>query len=173
MKPELPLSSINIFIFYNNSDVAPIWLVGNEFKHCGVIVYDGNFYSIVEFNSYGIHLMSAFSESGFSVKWLDDLMKTNECISAYVICAVNKRIKNRWFPLWVKSCNEISREVTNVDIGFTFNPIHLYKKLLKYNGKRNYEILRAWRRNDGKQRTPTNGSGHPGGSTDQAERSRA
>jgi hypothetical protein len=54
--------------------------------------------------------------------------------------------KMKWRPLLVRSCNEICRMATGVNIGFTYDPIHLYRKLLKYDKRTNYEILHAWRR---------------------------
>ncbi|MDQ8039629.1 MAG: hypothetical protein REH83_04410 [Rickettsiella sp.] len=38
------------------------------------------------------------------------------------------------------------RYFSGVDVGWTFNPKHLYKELLKYKDQRNYELLAHWRR---------------------------
>lgn len=65
---------------------------------------------------------------------------------------IDRPTSREWFPLTVQSCNEFARFLTGVDIGFTINPLHLYKKLLKYDRKRNYHILEQRDYTDGKIR---------------------
>lgn len=71
-----------------------------------------------------------------------------ECISVISV-NVYERCKVKWKPFLIRSCNEVCRYVSGVDIGLTLNPRHFYNKLLKYNHKRNYEILSEWRRDHG------------------------
>lgn len=48
-------------------------------------------------------------------------------------------------PNWIMgaTCNEWARLISGVDIGFTLNPHHLFKKLIKFDERRNYTILKV------------------------------
>lgn len=71
-------------------------------------------------------------------------------LTALICVYVEQKVISKiWSPLMIRSCNEVLRPLSSVDIGFTFNPYHLYTKLLKYQYSRNYEILRHWRRASG------------------------
>ncbi|MBX4189675.1 hypothetical protein KW791_00035 [Candidatus Parcubacteria bacterium] len=73
-------------------------------------------------------------------------LKVIKELIAMVTVWIDKRARFPWKPWWVRSCNEFDRYVSGIDVGFTFNPRHLYAKLLKYDKVRNYEILQQWRR---------------------------
>lgn len=76
-------------------------------------------------------------------------LKRNETISAIITVEVGERKRNPWRLYLVRTCNEFARYVTGIAIGLTFNPVHFYNKLLRYDNKRNYRILSQWRRKDG------------------------
>lgn len=48
-------------------------------------------------------------------------------------------------PNWIMgaTCNEWARMIAGVDIGFTLNPHHLFKKLVRFDDQRNYSILKV------------------------------
>ena len=62
-----------------------------------------------------------------------------------IVIDIEEKAEIAWKPFIVRSCNEIDRYISGVDVGFTFNPKHLYNKLLKYDDS-NYQILYEWRR---------------------------
>lgn len=138
---------IAIYNFYSISNGVQSKLAfSDEFRHCNVITYDGRDYVLVEFDSTGIILrvLTVTSLSGL----LRGLRSVKE-LTAIISVEIQDRKKSMWLPWWVRSCNELCRYATGINLGFTFNPVHFYSKLLKYNKTRNYEILTHWRRNDG------------------------
>lgn len=138
---------IAYFLFYNIATGANATLAfSKEFRHCNVVIYDGDIWTNIEFDHTGILLRTLkVKESEAFIRNLKRL----PILTAMIIVEIKDRMKEAWFPLWMRSCNELDRYITGVDIGYTFNPVHLYRKLLKYNSRRNYEILHAWRRQDG------------------------
>lgn len=131
------------FCFYNVSSGIQAKLAFNKvFKHCNIITFNGDIWLAVEFDLQGIHLrrIEAYSSSSLirGLKCIDSLI-------ALIVVEVFERKRVQWKPYLVRSCNELDRYISGVDVGFTFNPKHLYNKLLKYHGT-NYEILYDWRR---------------------------
>jgi hypothetical protein len=138
---------IAIFLFYKFANGKQAWLgLSKEFKHCNVITYDGEHWINFDMDRQGIHSKVLDVPNGNA---LLRGLKIIKLLTAMICVNVGERKKINWKPLWVKSCNELDRYLTGVDIGFTFNPMHLHRKLIKYSGRRNYEILYAWRRKDG------------------------
>ncbi len=138
---------ISIFLFYNIATGVQAKLAFNKnFKHCNIITYDGQSWVNVEFDATGFLTRVLDVSSG---RCLIRGLKSIQSLIAMVVVDVEVRKRVRWKPYIVRSCNEIDRYVSGVDIGLTFNPIHLYKKLLRYSGKRNYTIITHWRRDDG------------------------
>jgi hypothetical protein len=136
-----------VFIFYKVATGVQAWMsFSKEFKHCNAIVYDGTDWLMIDFDRTGFLMRKVKCKDGKSL--LRNLPVVQD-ISAIISVSVKARAKVRWKPFLVRSCNEVCRYAAGVDIGFTFNPIHLYRKLLKYNHKRNYEVLSAWRREHG------------------------
>jgi len=134
---------ICIFCFYNKSSGIQSKLAFSKvFKHCNIITYDGDIWIATEFDSFGIHNRNIHALSSRSLirglKYIDSLI-------AMIVVEIKERAAIRWKPYLVRSCNELDRYLSGVNIGFTFNPRHLYNKLMKCNG-RNYEILYDWSR---------------------------
>lgn len=135
---------IAYFLFFNVATGKQAWMgFSQEFCHCNVIVYDGSHWINYDFDKYGIHGRVLDVPSGWQ---LIRGLKIIKSLSAMVCVEISQRKAISWKPWWVRSCNELDRYLTGVDVGFTFNPRHLYSKLLRYGGRRNYEILYAWRR---------------------------
>lgn len=141
------VSLIAVFIFYDKASGAQARLAfSKEFKHCNIITFDGKDWIALDFDRTGLLTRKINCKDGETL--LRNLHVVKE-ITAIVSVNVTERVKVMWKPWWVRSCNEICRYSSGVDVGFTFNPIHLYWKLLKYTGRRNYEVLTHWRRTDG------------------------
>lgn len=138
---------ICFFCFYNVSSGVQAKLAFSKlFKHCNIITFDGDTWIVHEFDLEGIHArrVKVFSSSSFirGLKYIDTLI-------AMVVVEVYSKASINWKPYIIRSCNELDRYLSGVDIGFTFNPKHLYNKLIKYNDSSNYEILYHWRRENG------------------------
>lgn len=135
---------IAIFLFYNQAQGKQTkWILDKEFLHCNVMLNKGDGYISLEMRTNGIdhHLVPARKPMTI----IRNVQRLQSVIA--VICVWKKESpKVKWRPLGIRSCNEFCRFATGVDCGFTFNPVHLYKKLLKYDRKRNYEVLYTWRR---------------------------
>lgn len=144
MANKYPEDLLAIVIFYNKSEGPSSRLAfSDEFRHCNVITYDGRDWVMVEYLPSGIITRVIHCESG--VRLVNRLQLIPEA-TAIMALSINPRAKVRWFPWWVRSCNEVCRYVSGVDTGFTFNPVSLYRKLIKYDGKRNFQVLSHWRR---------------------------
>ncbi len=131
------------FCFYNiSSGVQAKLAFSKEFKHCNIITFDGSSWLLTDFDTYGIHTRSVKVLSSSSLmrglKYIDSLI-------AIVSVQVKSKAVFGWKPYLVRSCNELDRYISGVDTGFTFNPKHLYNKLLRNDGT-NYEVLYQWRR---------------------------
>jgi hypothetical protein len=141
---------IAIIIFYNKSEGPSARLAfSSEFRHCNTITYDGRDWIMTEFLPSGILTRVIHCQDG--ARLVDRLQIIPEA-TAIISLSVDYRAKIRWFPWWVRSCNEVCRYVSGVDTGWTFNPCHLYKKLLKYDQRRNWIVLSHWRLKDGRGR---------------------
>lgn len=142
-----PTSLIAIFIFYNKATGGQARLAfSEEFKHCNIVTYDGKDWIMLDFDRTGYLTRKIYCKNGESL--IRNLPVIPE-VSATFTISVDERKKIWWKPFLARSCNEICRYASGVDIGFTFNPAHLYRKLLKYRHKRNYEVLSVWRRRHG------------------------
>lgn len=147
VKPDHGL--IAIFLFYNVSNGIQSFLAFDQnLKHCDTIIYDGKDWILLAMDTTGLNMRRIKCPSG--VQLLQRLPLMPE-LSGLISVHVESRHKVLWKPLWTRSCNEVCRYTAGIDIGFTFNPRHLWSKILKYNGKRNYQVLSAWRREDGIQ----------------------
>ena len=134
---------IYIFCFYNISTGIQARLAFSKvFKHCNIITYDGDIWLASEFDIHGIVSRKINATNLLSLvrgmKFIDNLI-------AMIVVEVCERATFHWKPYIVRSCNELDRYISGVNIGFTFNPKHLYNKLIKYDGS-NYQILHQWRR---------------------------
>ncbi len=134
---------IHIFCFYNISTGIQAKLSFSKvFKHCNIITFDGEIWIATEFDLQGIQNRRINVFTGTSLlrglKYIQNLI-------AIIVVDVKERAKTCWKPYIVRSCNELDRYISGVDIGFTFNPKHLYNKLINNSGK-NYEILYHWSR---------------------------
>jgi len=134
---------ICVFCFYNiSSGPQARFAFDKDFKHCNIICYDGSSWIATEFDLTGVLNRRIQVYSGPSL--LRGLKYIPSLISIVTVMVEEKK-KVCWKPFMVRSCNELDRYISGVDIGFTFNPKHLYNKLLKHEGS-NYQILHLWRR---------------------------
>lgn len=135
---------IAIFLFYDKGLAKQGRFTSNGIKHCNLICFDGRDWFLCGTTSKGITFRSLRVTR--SSRLIEHIKRTNGLIK--IIAVSSKEIPNqRWFPLWIRSCNELCRYISGVDVGFTYNPTHLIKKLVKYDNKRNYEIIYRWNRN--------------------------
>lgn len=138
---------ISVFIFYSKATGPQAKLAFNvEFKHCNIITFDGSDWIALDFDRTGILTRRIKCKDGAS---LVRNLRVIKDISAIVTVSIRERAKVSWKPFWVRSCNEICRYTSGIGLGLTFNPIHLYKKLLKYRHSKNYKVLSHWRRKHG------------------------
>lgn len=140
------INGISIFIFYNVSNGPQSFLsLSKKFKHCNVINFDGKNCILIEYDLAGFRIeVLKFRDLTKIIEGLKRIKKVEAILSA----SISERKKVPWWPLWGRTCNEMCRYGTGIDIGKTFNPIHLYKKLLKYDKVKNYTILSQWMRDD-------------------------
>ncbi len=134
---------IATYLFYDKGHGKQILYTSNGIEHCNVICFDGRDYVLFEAQPHGIGFRSIKAKDNVS---LIRNIKRIESIIEIICVHITEKKKIKWFPFWIRSCNEICRFFTGIDLGLTLNPTHLIKKLLKYNNKRNYEILYQWSR---------------------------
>lgn len=135
---------IAIFLFYDEGrGKQRIFTRGSAFKHCDIIIYDGDVTIAVQAQPEGIGLRRINSTNIVSIM---RNLKIIPSLIAMVCVEVMQRKKLKWFPLQIKSCNELCRIMSGIDVGVTFNPIHLYNKLIKFSKLKNYDLLYLWNR---------------------------
>lgn len=137
---------IALFLFYNKTNGFQSIFSTKGIKHCNIICYDGQDFIMFALEEHGIGFRRIKAKS--TLKIMRNI-KVIETLIGMIVVNVDEPKKIPWKPFWVRSCNELCRYVSGVDIGFTFNPTHLINKLLKYNNKRNYQILSSWSRDNG------------------------
>lgn len=138
---------IVFFLFYNYASGKQAKLAfSDEFKHCNVITFDGEIWLGMDFDYQGLQTRKIQVKSVLS---LVRAVKHISTLSSMLVADIGLREKISWKPWIVRSCNEFARYASGIDVGFTFNPKHLYNKMLRYDTKRNYEILYSWRRTNG------------------------
>ena len=134
---------LHFFCFYNqNTGPQSKLAFSDKFKHVNIISYDGQLWLASEFDATGFNFRKLNVLRGTS---LIRGLKLIDSLTALVVVDVEEKTRITWKPFLVRSCNEIDRYISGVDIGFTFNPKHLYNKLQKYAGS-NYEIIYLWER---------------------------
>lgn len=147
---EIPNPNLIAIIIFWNIARGPqaVLSLSKTIKHVNCVTTDeeGLGSIFMDFDRQGFLTRSIKSNSA---QRLIEGLKKNQHVEAIIAVAISEKAKHRWFPFLVRSCNEIVRYATGVDVGFTFNPVHLYYKLLKYSHSRNYEILSQWRRDYG------------------------
>lgn len=134
---------ICFFCFYNQSSgIQSSLSFHKDFKHCNLITFDGELWLAHEFDKSGmiVQRVNVYTASSLirGLKYVDSVI-------ALVVVDVRERDSISWKPFLVRSCNELDRYISGVEIGFTFNPFHLYNKLLKCKSKK-FDVLYAWRR---------------------------
>ena|SRR5579862_514877 len=135
-----------VFVFYNKSHGKQSRLsFSKDLKHCNVIINEGKYWLMLMFERTGLHMRKI---EGSDIQSLTRNLPKLQHVSALISVKIEQRKKFMWSPWWARSCNEVCRYGAGIDIGFTFNPTHLYHKLLKYKRRRNYDIISHWRRAD-------------------------
>lgn len=146
---------ISVFIFYNTaSGIQSKLSFSKEFQHCNVIVYDGEHWVMIDFDRSGI--ITRVIKCIDAQRLIRSLRVIPE-VTAIISVNIKERHKSSWFPWWGRTCNEVCRYTSGIDVDFTFNPIQFYSRLLKYRHKRNFEVLSHWRRKHGIQRRQSAG----------------
>lgn len=135
---------IAIFLFYSIANGKQSRMAfSKEFRHCNIITFDGAHWVQHDLDSYGIHTrVLKITNSPALLRAL----RSMKFLTAMIIVSIDKRARTVWKPFWVRSCNEFNRQTSGIDVGLTLNPSHLYRNLLKYDKRRNYEVLGQWRR---------------------------
>lgn len=138
---------ISIILFYDKSaGKQGRYAFSKEFRHCDCICYDGDAAVQIELRKTGIEYRRVRMEDPLVILRLQRAARVIKELVATVTVNVGDKHVSAWWPWWVRTCNEVTRYTTGVDVGLTINPAHFYKKLFRYDGKRNYQILDAWRR---------------------------
>ena len=111
-----------------------------NFKGVQLLIFQGRQgnWLLFRFNKHGITLKTIYENN----RILSNVWDKAPWIKSFLVAHIDCPVSHNWKPFIVQSCNEVCRYLSGVDIGFTINPFHLYKKLLKYDGRRNYTLLR-------------------------------
>ena len=129
---------IAVFLFYNQGiGKYSRFSFSKELVHSALLCYEGNRCILFE-----------IAPTGFIYRILknSDAIKKLPSLSAFIAVFVKEKKKVKEWPIKWYTCNEVCRYFSGIDIGWTFNPKFLFKKLMKFKDKRNYELLSCWRR---------------------------
>jgi hypothetical protein len=135
---------IAIFLFYNQATgKQDKYAFSKYFRHVDLYTFARSHWVVHRFDRHGVsYFVSKFTNGGQIISHLIAVPS----IVRIVALDVHTKTNFRWLPLWGRTCNELARYLSGVDIGLTYSPRHLYAKLLRYDHRRNYEILTLWRR---------------------------
>lgn len=139
---------IAIYLFYDVGHGKQRLYTTNGIEHCNVICFDGRDFVFHECQPHGIGFRRIIAKDCVT---LIRNVKRIKSIIRIIAVHISDRHKIKWFPLWIRSCNELCRHISGINVGLTFNPTHLIKKLLKYDSQYNYEIIYQWSRHERRQ----------------------
>ncbi len=135
---------IAVFLFYNHGiGKYNRFTFSKQLVHCSLLCYQGDQCILFEIAPFGF--IYRILKSNDVNKNLNAIKKL-PLLSAFIAVFIKGPKKINEFPLKWYTCSEVCRHFSGVDVGWTFNPKHLYQKLLKYKDKTNYELLAHWRR---------------------------
>lgn len=131
-----------LFIFYNKARGKQAILSARDKKHVDLIVKLNDKITIFQYSGRGIE--HQYSKATDMMLIMKKLLKL-ENVSHLILVKINKKCRRKnWFPIQLNSCNEVCRKISSVDIGWTFNPSHLYHKILMKRDKSNYSVVENW-----------------------------
>lgn len=121
---------IAIFLFYEGK----FW----KFSACSLILVtpDGAFM----FEPYRSHIGFRKLKTMDIESYISKIKRYSKA-SELVVLEIKSEPRQRISSILSKTCNELLKHIAGLDLGFTFTPYQFYKQILKYNKKRNYEIL--------------------------------
>ena len=135
---------IAVFLFYNQGiGKYRIFNFSQQFVHCALLCYESDRCILFEIAPTGF--IYRILKSNDVNKNLNAIKKLPS-LSAFIAVLVKEKKKVKEWPIKWYTCNEVCRYFSGIDIGWTFNPKFLFKKLMKFKDKRNYELLSCWRR---------------------------
>jgi len=132
---------ICIFVFYNAPDHKLSWFTSKEFRHCDLYTYDGEYWL---YHNLGFEGITTRVYPNTPAEKVIAAIKNLPTVTNLVTIYIHTKLNPIWKPFYIRTCNEIVRYLSGVDIGMSYNPRHLHNKLLKYGDSRNYEILERW-----------------------------
>lgn len=135
---------IAVFLFYNKGiGKYRLFSFNKNFIHCALLCYEGDHCILFEIAPTGfIYRILKSSDVNKNL----NAIKKLPMLSAFIAIFVKEKKKVREWPIKWYTCNEVCRYFSGIDIGWTFNPKHLFKKLIQLKEQRNYELLSCWRR---------------------------
>lgn len=137
------------FLFFNKSRGIQSFLsFSNEFRHCTLIIHEPLLDNLIHTARGRIASKIYFRAIESDLKERLMPLKKIKSLTAMISVEIEKPIKFKPIIPLIMSCNEICRHVSGVDIGFTFNPLHLYNKLTKIQRVSNFIRFYEWRRGD-------------------------
>ncbi|WP_218814592.1 hypothetical protein [Rickettsiella endosymbiont of Dermanyssus gallinae] len=135
---------ISVFLFYNRGiGKYNLFSFSQELVHSALLCYQGDHCILFEIAPAGFIYRILKSKD---VNRNLESIKKLPMLTAFIVTFIKEPKKVKEFPIKWYTCNEVCRYFSGIDIGWTFNPRHLYRKLLKYKDKSNYELLAHWRR---------------------------
>ena len=134
---------IVFFIFSNSGQgLQRKFTFSDEFVHVNVITFDGETWIFHEYGSRGFECRVLRVKDSAT---LFRNLKRIDHITSIITLNVQREKCYKFRFLMPQACNNIMTQISGINIGYTINPAHLYKKLLK-NKPTNFEILSTWRR---------------------------
>lgn len=135
-----------IFLFYDKSDVVQSRISPKDFKHVNCVLNDGSGWVLFEHDATGLWYRQYKINDGSA---LIRNLKRIESLTHLVCVDIGERKKRAWWPWVIDACHQQIIRMCGLDIGWSFTPKGFFKKLIKYNGKTNFDIILRWNRGAG------------------------
>jgi len=141
---------IAVFLFYDKTHgIFERISFSKDYKHCNILTFDGIGFVLSSLDKTGVTSKSMKINNLTSfLRRVPGLMPS---LSAIIVTYVQERKPKRWMPLSLNTCNEVARDISGLDIPFSFNVENLYKKIILWDQKSNYIIDYKWSRKDGRK----------------------
>jgi hypothetical protein len=138
-------------LFYSKSVSKWSIFSPKNFKHCSVIACDGDDdWIVINPSHYKLEMIIKKSKG----KSIANLIKSHHKLGLTHVVGLQvikpHRERKIYAPLEVPfACHTAVKYVTGLDVGWCFNPWHLFVKLNRFKNKRNFSIEYQWSVKDG------------------------
>lgn len=140
---RLETQMLAIFLFYDKSDVVQARISPPDFKHVNCVLNEGDHWVLFDMDAAGLsHHVYKIKDGAALIRNLKRL----ESLTHLVCVDIGERKRRKWLPWCINTCHQQIVRMCGLDVGWSVTPKGFYNKLIKHNGRRNFDIILRWQR---------------------------